>query len=48
MPGYYDFLDNIASKQSKKRNAALDWYGGPYHLDDIDELRIVANLKAKH
>src|SRR5664280_3051919 len=25
-PGYYDFLDNIASKQSKKRKAALDWY----------------------
>ena len=23
-PGYYDFLDNIASKQSKKRKAALD------------------------
>jgi len=29
LPGYYDFLDNIASKQSKKRKAALDWYGRP-------------------
>jgi hypothetical protein len=25
-PGYHDFLDNIASKQSKKRKAALSWY----------------------
>src|SRR5664280_673712 len=26
IPGYYEFLNNIASKQSKKRKAALDWY----------------------
>ena len=26
-PGYYEFLDNIASKRSKKRKGALDWYG---------------------
>jgi hypothetical protein len=26
--GYYEFLDNIASKQSKKRKAALNWYLG--------------------
>lgn len=44
-PGYYEFLDNIASKQSKKRRAALDWYGGPYDPDDIDEQRIVGTLK---
>ena len=44
-PGYYEFLDNIASKQSKKRKAALDWYGGPYDPDDIDEKQIVASLK---
>jgi hypothetical protein len=30
MPGYYEFLDGIASKQNKKRKVALDWYGGPY------------------
>jgi hypothetical protein len=44
-PGYYEFLGNIASKQSKKRKAALDWYGGPYDPDDIDEKQIAANLK---
>ena len=44
-PGYYEFLDNIASKQSKKRKAALDWYGRPYDPDDIDEKQIVAVLK---
>jgi hypothetical protein len=29
MPGYYEFVNNIASKQQKRRKAALDWYGGP-------------------
>jgi hypothetical protein len=43
-PGYYEFLDNIASKQIK-RKVALDWYGGPYDPDDIDEKQIVAALK---
>jgi hypothetical protein len=45
VPGYYEFLTNIASKQAKKRKAALDWYGGPYDLDDIGEKQIVAALK---
>ena len=45
-PGYYDFLDNIANKRSEKRKAALDWYGRPYDPDDIDEQRIVSNLKS--
>lgn len=45
LPGYYDFLDNIASKQSKKRKAALDWYGRPYDPDNIDEQQIVIALK---
>lgn len=44
-PGYYDFLDNIASKQNKKRKAALEWYGAPYDPDDIDEHRIAASLR---
>jgi hypothetical protein len=44
-PGYNEFLANIASKQIKKRKAALDWYGGPYDPDDIDEKQIVAALK---
>jgi hypothetical protein len=44
-PGYYDFLGNIASKRSEKRKAALDWYGRAYDPNDIDEQRIVSNLK---
>jgi len=42
--GYYEFLDNIASKQNKKRTAALEWYGAPYYPDEIDEQQIVATL----
>ena len=45
IPGYYEFLNNIASKQNKKRKAALDWYGGPYDPDEIGEQRIIATLK---
>ena len=45
IPGYYEFLKNIASKQSKKRKAALDWYGAPYDPDEIGEQQIVATLK---
>lgn len=44
-PGYYEFLDDITSKQSKKRKAALDWYGGPCNPDEIDEQKIIAALK---
>ena len=44
-PGYYNFLDNIASKQGKKRKAALDWYGRPYDPDEIDEQQIIIALK---
>ena len=45
MPGYYRFLDNIACKQSKRRNAALEWYGGPYYPDEIDVQEITAALE---
>ena len=44
IPGYYEFLNNIASKQNKKRQAALDWYGGPYDPDEIDEQQIITAL----
>jgi hypothetical protein len=47
IPGYYEFLRNIASKEKKKRNAALDWYGGPYDPDQIDEQKIIAALKGQ-
>lgn len=44
-PGYYEFLKNIASKQDKKRNAALEWYGAPYYPEEIDAQEIVAALE---
>ena len=42
--GYYEFLENITSKQSKTRKAALDWYGRPYDPDEIDEQQIISTL----
>jgi len=44
MPGYYEFLNNIASKQDKKRKTVLDWYGGPYDADEIGEQQIIIAL----
>ena len=44
IPGYYEFLKNITSKQDKKRKAALDWYGAPYDPDEIGEQQIVTTL----
>ena len=45
LPGYDEFLGNIGSKKAKTRKAALDWYGGPYDPDEIDEQKIVTRLK---
>jgi hypothetical protein len=42
--GYYEFLENISSKQSKTRKAAFDWYGRPYDPDEIDERQIISML----
>jgi hypothetical protein len=44
IPGYYEFLENIAGKQINKRKAALKWYGAPYDPDEIDEQQIITNL----
>jgi hypothetical protein len=44
IPGYYEFLNNIASKQSEKRKAALDWYGAPYDPNEIGEEQIINTL----
>jgi hypothetical protein len=43
-PGYFDFIENIVHKHSKKAKEALDWYGGPYDPDDIDEEQIKLTL----
>ena len=47
LPGYYEFLRSIASKETKKRNAALEWYGGPYDPDQIDEQKIITALRGQ-
>jgi hypothetical protein len=44
VPGYYEFLKNIASKQKANRDHARVWYGGPYDANDIDEKKIVGTL----
>ena len=45
IPGYHEFLKEIASGPGAKQKAALEWYGGPYHPDEIDEEEIVAALR---
>jgi len=40
VPGYFEFLKNVLSKQKRLREHALTWYGGPYDPDDIDEAKI--------
>jgi hypothetical protein len=44
LPGYYEFLKNITSKQQKRRNATLEWYGGPCDPGEINEQQIIAVL----
>jgi hypothetical protein len=43
-PGYFEFIENIASKRGKKAKEALEWYGGPYDPADIDERQIKITL----
>jgi hypothetical protein len=49
IPGYYEFLDDIAGpdkgKGSERKKQALNWYGGPYDPEDIDEEQIRISLK---
>jgi hypothetical protein len=44
VPGYYEFLADIESKQKAKRKSVLDWYGGPYNADDIGASEIAASF----
>lgn len=44
IPGYHEFLKNIGGTQGGKRKAALDWYGGPYDPNKIDERKVVTAL----
>ena len=44
-PGYFDFIENITNKRSKRAREALDWYGGPFDPDDIDEEQITITLR---
>jgi hypothetical protein len=44
-PGYFDFIENIANKRSKRAKEALEWYGGAYDPDDIDVEQINITLR---
>jgi hypothetical protein len=44
-PGYFEFIENLASKRSKKAKGTLEWYGGPYDPEYIDEQNIAIALK---
>jgi pRiA4b ORF-3-like protein len=39
-PGYFDFIESITRKNSKKAKEVLDWYGGPFEPNDIDEEKL--------
>ena len=43
-PGNFDFIENIARKNSKKAKEAFDWYGDSFDPDDIDEEQIKITL----
>ena len=44
IPGYYEFLNNIASKQNKKRQSRARLVRRPYEPDEIDEQQIITAL----
>jgi hypothetical protein len=37
-------VKSIANKRGKKAKEALEWYGGPYDPDDIDEQQVKITL----
>jgi Plasmid pRiA4b ORF-3-like protein len=43
-PGYFDFIETISRKNSKKAKEALGWYGGPYDPNEIDVEQIKITL----
>lgn len=45
-PGYCEFLDAVTQPRHRERRRMLDWYGGPYDPDDIDEPAIRLRLGA--
>jgi Plasmid pRiA4b ORF-3-like protein len=44
-PGYFDFIENVTNKRSKRAKEALEWYGGPYDPEDIDVEQINITLR---
>jgi hypothetical protein len=49
IPGYYAFLAAVTASDKgggrRKKKEALDWYGGAYDADDIDEEQVRITLK---
>jgi hypothetical protein len=42
-PGYYEF-DSISSPRHREHKRVLEWYGGPFNPDDIDDLTLRLRL----
>lgn len=40
VPGYYEFLEAVTSPRHPARSRMIEWYGGIYDPDDIDEFII--------
>ena len=51
VPGYYEFLEAVTSPRHPARRRMIEWYGGVYDPDDIDDftirLRIGAIIKRR-
>ena len=43
-PGYENFLEAVAGPIHEEHEELMEWYGGPYDVDDIDEPRIRRRL----
>jgi hypothetical protein len=43
--GYYEFVDAATRPRHREHKRVIEWYGGPYDPDDIDEPKIIAELE---
>ncbi len=44
--GYYEFVKAATRPRHREHRQVLEWYGGPYDPDDIDERRIIVGLES--
>jgi transposase len=46
LPGYYEFIEAVTSPKHPARRRMIEWYGGVYDPDDIDEFTISLRIGA--